>query len=149
MKVRDFMQLDFVTLRPDEKIKRVNQLLKQNLKFVLVTNKENEVEGIITFSDLFRHLLPSYIDFLVHTEANILFPENVEKRALELVNKHAKEIMTKEPETVHPNLPLVEVGIFMLANKTIIPVIEKGKLVGVISYTDITWGLMMKSCKCF
>ncbi len=151
MKVEDFMRTDFISLRSDTSIKKVNQLLHQlNIKYILITSKNNELEGIITFSDLFRHLFPSYTDFLTHAEENMLFPENIEERALELVNKHCKEIMTKEPETVKPGLPLIEAGALMLAHKVKqLPVVEKKEVVGVISYTDITWGFMIKNCKYF
>ncbi len=151
MIVEKFMRTDFVSLRGNATIKRVNQLLHQmNTSYILITDKNNKLEGIITFSDLFRHLLPSYTDFLTHAEQNMLFPEKIEEKAVELVNKKSKEIMTKEPEFVHPNLPLIEAGAFMLAHKVKqLPVVEKGKVVGVISYTDITWGFMLKNCKYF
>jgi len=151
MRVKNFMRTNFVSVSLDTPIKRVNQLLHQfNIKYVLVTEKEDELIGIITYTDLFRHLLPSYVEFLTHADENILFPENIEERTLELINKPVKEIMTKEPETVKPELPLIEAGALMLANKVKqLPVVEGNKLLGIISYTDITWGLMIKNCKYF
>ena len=151
MIVEEFMRTDFVSLRGSSTIKKVNQLLHQmNISYIIITDENNKLEGIITFSDLFRHLLPSYTDFLTHAEQNMLFPEKIEKRATELVNKKAKEIMTKEPEYVRPSLPLIEAGALMLAHKVKqLPVVEKGKVIGVISYTDITWGFMLKNCKYF
>ncbi|VAX25034.1 hypothetical protein MNBD_IGNAVI01-2605 [hydrothermal vent metagenome] len=151
MIVKNFMRTNFVSVSSDTPIKRVNQLLHQfNIKYVLITEKEDELIGIVTYSDLFRHLLPSYVEFLTHADENILFPENIEERTLELIDKPVKEIMTKEPETVRPELPLIEAGALMLANKVKqLPVVEGDKLIGIINYTDITWGLMIKNCKYF
>ncbi|NOX66427.1 MAG: CBS domain-containing protein [Chlorobi bacterium] len=151
MIVKNFMRTNYVSVSLDTPIKRVNQFLHQfNIKYVLVTEKEDELIGIITYTDLFRHLLPSYVEFLTHADENIFFPENIEERTLDLINKPVKEIMTKEPETVKPELPLIEAGALMLATKVKqLPVVEGNKLVGVISYTDITWGLMIKNCKYF
>lgn len=150
MEIKDIMRENFVTVEPDTPIKRVNQLLHQlNCNFVLVED-DQKLFGIVTFSDLFRHLLPSYSNFLAHADENMLFPKHIEERALELINKPVTEIMTREPETVKTSLPIIEAGALMLAHKVKqLPVVDGDKVVGVISYTDITWSLIIKNCKYF
>jgi len=151
MRVKDLMRKNFVTVQQNATIKEVNQLIHRlNVEYILVNDDEDKLVGIITYSDLFRHLIPSYSDFLVHEDKNILFPKNIEKRTLELIAKPVIEIMTREPETVRPSLPLIEAGALMLAQKVKqLPVVEDGHLLGVIRYTDITWGLMTKDSKYF
>lgn len=151
MKVKDIMRQNFFRIQNDEPVKRANQLLHQfQLKYLIVVDNDNKLLGIVTYSDLFRHLLPSYSDFLSHADENILFPESIEERTVELMNKPVTEIMTKEPITASPDLPIVEAGALMLANKVKqLPVVKDEKLLGVVSYTDITWGLLLKNCKYF
>lgn len=151
MRVKDLMRKNFVTIQQEAAIKEVNQLIHRlDVEYILVNDNEDKLVGIVTYSDLFRHLIPSYSDFLVHEDKNILFPKNIEERTLKLIEKPVMEIMTREPETVGPSLPLVEAGALMLAHKVKqLPVVEDGNLLGVIRYTDITWGLMIKNCKYF
>ncbi|NOX17202.1 MAG: CBS domain-containing protein [Chlorobi bacterium] len=151
MKVKEIMRKSYVSVTPDTQIKKVNQLLHQfHLKYLLITNEENELIGIVTYSDLFRHLLPKYSDFLAHTKENILKPDVLEEKTMELIHRPVTEIMTREPEKISPDLPIIEAGALMLAHKVKqLPVVEENKLTGVITYADITWGLLIKNCKYF
>lgn len=150
MKVKDLMRTNYVTITHDTHIRDVNRILHQyNLKNLLIINDSDELVGIVTYSDLFRHLLPNYNMLLLHNKIEHN-PEKIEDMAVEIFNKPVEEIMTKEPETVTPDLPILEAGALMLAHKVKqMPVIDNGKLVGIINHTDITWGLLLKDSKFF
>jgi len=53
MKVEELMTKPVETITPDTPLRKVNQLMQRyRLTDLVVTNKNNEVVGIITFSDL-------------------------------------------------------------------------------------------------
>jgi CBS domain-containing protein len=56
--------------------------------------------------------------------------------------KKVEEVMSTNPLSVSPNAPVLEAASFMgLKNFRRIPVVEKGKLVGMVSIGDINRGL--------
>lgn len=144
MKVREVMNKEVKTILPNTPLNIVNQLMqKYNLNYLIVVNEKKEVEGIITYSDLFRLVLPSYQK--VMQEGLIwLSPEVIEERAHELMDKPVSEFMKRKIITVDLNELVFKAGAEMIANSIKqIPVIENNKLVGVISLHDILWELLM------
>ena len=52
--------------------------------------------------------------------------------------------------TVEPDTPAVHAAALMVAHHVKqLPVVENGKLVGIVGYKDITWGFLLKDCKYF
>lgn len=144
MKVREVMNKEVKTILPNTPLNIVNQLMqKYNLNYLIVVNEKKEVEGIITYSDLFRLVLPSYQKIM--QEGLIwLSPEVIEERAHELMDKPVSEFMKRKIITVDSNELVFKAGAEMIANSIKqIPVIENNKLVGVISLHDILWELLM------
>ena len=150
MKVKDLMTENPATVNVNATIRKVNVLMhKKNLRNLIVVSDEGTVVGIVTYSDLFRQILPNYKELYEHEEY-ILNPESIENRTDDIFNKKVSEIMTREPEITNPNVKAVEAGAKMVADKIKqLPVVENGKMVGIISQYDITWGLLMKDCKYF
>jgi len=150
MKVKDLMTENPATVNVSATIRKVNALMhKKNLRNLIVVSDDNKVVGIITYSDLFRQVLPNYKELFEHEEY-LVNPEGMEDRIEEVVNKKVSEVMTREPEIINSEAYAVEAGAKMIANKIKqFPVVDNGKLVGVISHYDITWGLLMKDCKYF
>jgi CBS domain-containing protein len=61
------------------------------------------------------------------------------------MNVPVEEVMTRKVITVSPDSNAIQAGAIMTAiHVKQLPVVEKAKVVGIISYTDIGWGLMMK-----
>lgn len=144
MKVKEIMNKEVHTIFPDTTMKMVNRTMqKYNLGYLFIVNEKKEVEGVITYTDLFRLVLPSYQKVM---EEGLLWlsPEVIENQAHELMNKPVKEFMKKKIISVHPNEMVFKAGAEMIANRIKqIPVIENNKLVGVISFHDILWELLM------
>ena len=148
MLVRDLMTEHPATVNVNSTIKTVNALMhKKNLRNLIVVSDDNEVVGIITYSDLFRQILPNYSE-LFENEEYFIDPQSIEERMANVSEKRISEVMTREPEVVSPDLSAVEAGAKMIAHRVKqLPVVENGKLVGIISHYDITWGFLMRNCK--
>ena len=72
-------------------------------------------------------------------------PGLMEERVLDIGNVPVAEIMTKNVITVSPQSHAIKAGALMTARRVKqLPVMEAGKVVGIISYTDIGWGLMLR-----
>ena len=144
MKVKEVMNKEVKTILRDTPLRIVNQTFqKYNLSYLFVVNEKKEVEGIITYTDLFRLVLPSYQKVM---EEGLLWlsPEVIESQAHDLLNKSVKEFMKKNIISVNPDEMVFKAGAEMIANSIKqMPVIENNKLVGVISFHDILWELLM------
>lgn len=150
MKVSDLMNNCPVTVTPDTPLRKINLLMhRYHLNSVLVTSDDGKLEGIITYSDLFRQLLPSY-EKLMTEEYLLQRPELLEEDTVDLINRPVKEVMTDNVKTIAPDTAAVKAGALMNAHKVKqLPVVDGDKLVGIISFTDITWGLLLKSAQLF
>jgi len=147
MKVSDLMTKNFLAVGPETPICKVQSLLiRYHLNDVLVTDSENKLLGIVTYSDICCNLLPDY-DELMKDSSYFLNPELIEDRLVDIMNLPVKEIMTTNVIKTEPDAFAIKAGALMTAKKIKqLPVIDNNRLVGVISRTDITWGLMMKYC---
>ena len=148
MKVSDVMTKNFLAVGPETPIYKVQSLLiRYHLNDVLVTDAENKLLGIVTFSDICCKLLPDYNEFMKDS-SYLLNPELIEDRLADIMHLPVKQAMTTNVITTEPDSFAIKAGALMTAKKIKqLPVVENNRLVGVISRTDITWGLLLKYCK--
>ena len=145
MKVSDLMRTFFLAVPPDTTLRKANELMHQfGSDYILVTEGE-KLLGMVTYSSLFRQILPSY-DEVMQDETYWFNPASIEERAADVSKKKVNEIMTKELIKINPGMLVVEAGALMASKKIKqIPVIDSNDdLVGVISFKDITWGFLIK-----
>ncbi|MFA3781622.1 cyclic nucleotide-binding/CBS domain-containing protein [Melioribacteraceae bacterium 4301-Me] len=144
MKVSEIMNTEVHTILPDTPMKIVNRTMqKYNLGYLFIVNEKKEIQGVITYTDLFRLVLPSYQKVM---EEGLLWlsPEVIESQAQNLMDRPVKEFMEKDVLKIHPNEMVFKAGAEMIAHSVKqIPVVENNKLVGVISFHDILWELLM------
>jgi CBS domain-containing protein len=101
------------------------------------------VEGIITYTDLFRLILPSYEE-VMKKDCIWIFPEKMEERVKDLINKPVSEVMKRKIISVDANELVIKAGAEMTANGIKqMPVIENNKLIGLISFHDILWEFLI------
>ncbi len=144
MKVSEIMTQKVYTISPDSTLKECAEALnKYNINGLVVVEKE-KVAGVITRSDIFKAILPRYPD-IIEEERYVSDLEYVEERANKLFEMEVKDIMGAPPITVNSDMPIVKAGSTMILRRVKqVPVVDKGKLVGVITLTDIINNFLKK-----
>jgi CBS domain-containing protein len=149
MKVLELMNPRVVTVGPKTPLREVLQLLlRHHLNDVVVVDSEQKPAGIVTYSDLSRKLLPTQKELMEHEEL-MKTPQLMEDRFRDVTSVPVDAIMTKNVIAVSPDLDALKAGATMTAHRVKqLPVVQNQKLVGIISHTDIGWGLMMQYAEC-
>ena len=118
-RVRDFMTKDVVSVTPDTEVMRtVHRLVSEDVSGLPVVDEHGMLLGIVTERDC--------IDVAVHAG---YFDE---------MGGRVNQFMTTEVETVSPDSTLMDVAeLFARSPFRRCPVVEEGKLVGLICRRDI------------
>jgi CBS domain-containing protein len=124
--VKDWMTPDPVTIDPHTTLPEANRLMKEcNIRRLPVVEKGTLV-GIVTLGDI-REASPSNATALSIYELNYL-----------LARLTVGEIMSKEPISIAPDTSIEAAARLMLEHKIgCLPVISDGKLIGIITESDI------------
>lgn len=126
MFVKNYMTRMPVTINKKVTVFDALAIMKKNKIRQLPVVSGDKLEGLITEKDLLT-VSPSPATSLSIFELNEL-----------LAKMTVGEIMVKEPITVHPNTTLEEAALVMREHKiNSVPVLEEGKLVGIITVSDI------------
>ncbi len=149
MKVLELMNPRAVTVGLKTPLREVLRLmLRYHLNDVLVVDSEQRLAGIVTYADLSRKLLPTENELMEHEEY-LTTPQSMEDRFRDIVSVSVDKIMTRNVITVSPDLEALQAGATMTAHRVKqLPVVQNHKLMGIISHTDIGWGLMMQYAAC-
>ena len=149
MKVFELMGPKVVTVGPKRPLREILQLmLRYQLNDILIVDSEQRLEGVVTHADLCRKLLPTERELMDHEEY-LATPELMEDRVRDIASTPVCEIMTRNVITVSPELEVLKAGATMLAHRVKqLPVVRDNKVIGIVSHTDISWGLMMQYAEC-
>jgi CBS domain-containing protein len=146
--VRDVMDAEPASVTLDTPVQDVVRLLREReLTGVPVVNDGGRCVGIITESDLVMagdegdlHL-PHFIELF----GGIVFLESLhrfEERLKRALASTAKDMMSEDPVTIGPDATLQEAGRLMShSHHNRLPVVEHGRLVGVVTRVDVLGGL--------
>lgn len=143
MKVKEIMKKEVVTITKETTVEEIAKILSSNnVSGVPVVDEENRVIGIVTEADLLckekdPHI-PSYIELL----GGIIYIGGLyeyEKELQKLTAFNAERLMTEKVLTIGPEEEVKKAAAFMVENKiNRLPVVdEEGKLVGIVSRSDI------------
>jgi CBS domain-containing protein len=143
MRVREVMVTHVVTARKEDSVRSaVYTILNRHCGALPVVEGESQLIGIVALRDVMLPLYPNYGDYVhdrVHS-ANFL---EMEEGYPAVLQKSVEEIMTKDPHALCPDEPVLKAASYMgLFNLRRMPVVEKGKLVGMVSISDINRGLL-------
>jgi CBS domain-containing protein len=142
--VADIMDIDTPAVSPEDTVESVLQTLRENeLPGVPVVNSGGRCVGIITEADLIMtgedadlHL-PHYFQLfggLVFLEPLSHFEERLRKATAAL----ARDLMTEDPVTIEPTATVQEAARTIARSKhNRLPVVEHGRLVGVVTRVDV------------
>jgi len=147
-RVGDFMTVEYASMSVDDSLNKVvSKMISDKISRVFLKNKENNLEGIITFQDLFGIALEQgqSKEVVDNTDPviSLVFPRKGFLSESGFGNSTlAKDVMSKNIVTVDYNDDLVTACSEMIENKINgVGVKIDGKLSGVLSKTDITRAL--------
>jgi CBS domain-containing protein len=145
MRVSELMNTRVAKVGPKTPLEEILELmLRSHLNDVVVVDRKDKLLGIVTYGDLSRRLLPTERELVDHEEY-LIDPGLMEDRVVDIANVPVEEIMTRKVISVSPESHAIKAGALMTARHVKqLPVVQGDKLVGMISHTDIGWGLMMR-----
>jgi CBS domain-containing protein len=146
--VRDIMDADPVTVGPDDDVETVVRLLRRHeLPGIPVINEGGRCVGIVTEADLViadeegdLHI-PHFIELF----GGVVFLEPLrryEGRLKKAFASKVSDLMTSDPVTIEASASAREAGrIIARRGHNRLPVIEHGRLVGVVTRVDVLGAL--------
>ncbi len=141
MKVSEIMTKDVVTVTPDTKVSAIARLMVEKAISGIPVVIDSRVVGMVTEVDLVaRNAHLHFPTFLQILDARIYFesPRHFEEELRRMLGTTANDVMTTEVQTVKPDADVTDVATLMFEKKVNpVPVVENGKLVGIVSRTDI------------
>lgn len=132
MFVSQLMTHDPVTVSMDESVAAIKEMFDSHMFHHLIVVEEGAVVGIISDRDLLRALSP--------------FIGKRDERTADarLLQRHAHQIMTRNPVCVSERTPLSEAMALILAHRiSSLPVVDASRRpVGILSWRDVvSWAL--------
>ena len=145
MYVHDVMSTGIVTARKTDSVRSVViKMMNRNCGAIPVVEGDGELIGMVTLRDVLLPLYPNYGDYIHDSVHSRDFTE-MEEGYPEVLGRRVEEVMSRYPLTVKPSDPILEAASYMgLKNFRRIPVVDKGKLVGMLSIGDINRGLFFE-----
>jgi CBS domain-containing protein len=146
--VRDIMDPEPATVRRDSPVEEVVATLRDNeLPGVPVVDEDGRVVGIVTEADL---VLPDdqgdlHIPHYINLFGGTVFLEPLgrfEERLRKAFASKAEDMMSTDPDTVSPDTTVQEAArIIHETGHNRLPVVEDGRLVGVVTRVDVLGAL--------
>lgn len=156
MKIEEIMTENVVSCGPDEPVKHVAQMLREHKVGGIPVVQDGEVAGMITENDILKLLevperdsqlwLPSPFE-IIEVPLRELIGWEEAGRALEDVGaRKVGDVMSKPAITASPDETLETVASRMVKNNVHrMPVVDDGKLVGIVTRQDIISGLALST----
>lgn len=142
LKAKDIMTGEPITVSPETEITQAaNMLLENRINGMPVVDRKGDLVGIICQSDLVatqkKISIPSVFNLL-----DSLIPLSSQKHLQEEIDKisatKVAKAMTPKPVTVNPETSLEDIATLMVEKGFhTLPVIDGGKLVGIIGKADV------------
>lgn len=128
MKVKELMTKKVITLTPDDRVDRLFFLFNfENIRHVPVIAGKGKLVGMVSDRDL-KKVLGAPRKQL----------ERPDGTSLTVSTRAVKTIMRREPYSIDPEASAADAAAIMVKKRFgALPVVSKGKLVGIITSTDI------------
>ncbi len=143
---RDIMQTEVITATPETSLEELGRLmLEHNISGVPVIDDHGTVVGVVTENDIIETheelrfpTVVALFDAILYVESSRHFEEQVRKAAATT----ARELMHTPVVSVSPEATLPEIASIMTRKQIHhLPVIEGGKLVGMVGKADVVRGI--------
>lgn len=144
MKITDVMTKDVITLRPDQTLEEAAKVLVARGISGVPVVLDDKVVGILSERDLLEARTapkpPRYLELL----GGVIFIDDVRKYQTQLkkiIATRVEQVMTKDVATIEVDAPLEEAAKIILSRGiNRVPVLEEGRLVGIVTRSDILRG---------
>ncbi len=141
LRVGDVMETDWPTLGPQSTVEEAIKLFAEERVSGAPVVEDGQLVGIITEGDLIFQdadvRAPGFLDILGGI-VPLGDTDEYRREVLKSAGVTVGEVMTDDPVTVTPEATLAETATIMAERrKKILPVVEGGRLVGVITRMDI------------
>ena len=148
LKAKDIMSEELISVIPATPVVEAARiLLEKRINGLPVLDETGRLVGIICQSDLVaqqkRFPIPSVFN-LLDGLIPISSPKLLEKEMQKIAASRVAEAMSSNPETVNPETSLEEIATLMVSKGFhTLPVVERGKLVGIIGKEDVLRTLLV------
>lgn len=142
LRARDIMTEEVITISPEASIEDLARLFeKHKISGVPVVEPDGRLVGVITQSDLVKRSrdleLPPALNIL-DLHLFLETPSGFRRRLEKMLGDTVREVMTPDPITIDPDMPVKEIAALMDRKKVhTLPVVEQGKLVGIVGKMDL------------
>ncbi len=142
IKAKDIMTREIITVNPETEIAQAaGLLLEKRINGVPVVNDSGTLVGILCQSDLIAQQknipIPSLFT-LLDGYIPLTLSKHLDKEVEKIAASKVAEAMTPNPVTVEPETDIERVAALMVEkNYHTLPVIEEGKLVGIVGKEDV------------
>ncbi len=155
MNVRDVMHDQIITCQIDDAIRTAAATLKQHNISGMPVMDGDQLEGIVTESDVLKLLevpshdrnlwLPSPLEIIEIPLRELIGWEDAKKALEDVGGQPVRTIMTKHVRTISPDDSIVAASMLMVNHRiNRLPVIEDGVLVGIVTRGDVVAGIAGK-----
>lgn len=151
MKIKDVMNTDVIYCSPDDEVSKVARMLKDNDISGMPVVDGDKVVDMISELDLLKLLeipehgdlwLPSPFEVIEVPIRELISWEETKRMLSDVGAMPVRKIMKKDVYYVSPENSIEDASTLMIRHKiTRLPVLENGKLVGIVTRGDIIRGL--------
>lgn len=155
MKVRDVMNVKPISVQADQPVSEAAQVLRKNKISGMPVLDGERLVGIVSESDLLRLLsveedsgnlwLPSPFEVFEVPFRDLVKWEKMRGSIEEIPKKKVADVMSRNLHEVRPDDTVEEAASIMTRHRiNRLPVVEDGRLVGIVTRGDIISGLGMQ-----
>ena len=144
MRVREVMITPVVTISPTTTYEEAARVLHvHKISGVPVVDEKGKLVGLLSEKDLFRAMYPLYEEYIL--EPHAYYNQELQEEEIEAIRKQPVEkYMSTRVVTIDGDSPVLHAGGLMLAHGLHrLPVVENGKLAGIVTREDI-YGTILK-----
>lgn len=148
MKVKDAMNIDVITCKPDDPVSTLVDFFKNNHISGMPVVENEKVVGMVSETDILKlfktpdisvdMILPSPFEIIEMPIRSVIRYEEFKKTLEDIRMKPVRDIMNKKIYSISPDSTLEYASDIMVKQRiNRLPVIENGKLVGILVRSDI------------